>query len=269
MKTLRDGASRVGYELRSYFRAPDQVFFTFLFPILMYGLFASIFGEQTIGPGPGGEAAIGMSQYYLTGMLTMAILLTGTQNLAIDIALEKHEGGLKRLGATPLGPVSFFIGKFGVAVITCAAQVLLVILFARFAFGVELPGDAQHWLTFAWVAVLGLACFSALGIALSAVPRSARSTSAIVIPVVLLPQFVSGIFVNFSMLPDWLQNVSSVLPLSWLARGMRAAFLPEWLEAAEPGGEWLLPVAALVLGAWLLLGIVVSLCTFRWTRGRS
>ncbi|KAB1656703.1 ABC transporter permease [Pseudoclavibacter chungangensis] len=268
MNILRNGVSRIGYELRSYFRAPDQVFFTFLFPILMFGLFASIFAGDELGPGPDGTT-VSMSRYYLTGMLAMAILLTGTQNLAIDIAIEKHEGGLKRLGATPLSPVSFFIGKFGVTVITCAVQMVLLIVFARLAFDVELPSDPERWLTFAWVSLLGLACFSALGTALSAVPRSGRSATAIVIPVVLLPQFFSGIFISFSMLPEWLQNVSSALPLAWLARGMRSVFMPEWFEASEPGGEWRLPVAALVIGIWFVAGLLVSWFTFRWTRGRS
>ena len=42
-RTIRLGIRRIGFELKQYFRAGDQVFFTFLFPTLMYMIFATIF----------------------------------------------------------------------------------------------------------------------------------------------------------------------------------------------------------------------------------
>lgn len=269
MNVVADGLRRVGFEIRSYFRAPDQVFFTFLFPLVMFALFASIFDGQTVGTMPDGSEGPPMAQYYLTGMLAMAVLLSGTQSLAIDIAIEKHDGGLRRLGATPLHQASFFIGKFGSTLVTCLAQIVLLLAFARLAFGVELPADAEHWTTFAWLVLLGLACFAALGIALSAAPRSSRTASAVVIPVILIPQFVSGIFLPFAALPEWVQSVASVLPLTWFAQGVRSVFLPPELAAAEPAGEWRLGLVALVLAGWLVVGLVISRLTFRWTRGRA
>ena len=40
MRTIQLGFSRIGYELKLYFRQGDSVFFTFLFPILMLSIFA-------------------------------------------------------------------------------------------------------------------------------------------------------------------------------------------------------------------------------------
>ena len=98
--TVGNGLRRISFELRGYFRQTDQVFFVFLFPLVMFALFASIFSGETVVDDPR-FADVTMSQYYLTGMLAMAILLSGMQFLGIDIATEKHEGGLARLGATP------------------------------------------------------------------------------------------------------------------------------------------------------------------------
>ncbi len=42
----------------------------------------------------------------------------------------------------------------------------------------------------------------------------------------LLLQFISGVYINFAALPEWLQNVASVFPLKWLAQGFRSVFLP-------------------------------------------
>lgn len=57
----------------------------------------------------------------------------------------------------------------------------------------------------------------------------------------------------------------ALLPLTWLARGMRSAFLPEHLALVESGGQWQLWGTAAVLLGWAVLGLVVSLRTFRWT----
>jgi ABC-2 type transport system permease protein len=82
-------------------------------------------------------------------------------------------------------------------------------------------------------------------------------------------QFVSGVYVTFSQLPEWLQNAASVLPLKWMAQGMRAVFLPDAFAAQEQTGTWDLGTVALVLAVWLVLGLVGSRLAFRWIRKDS
>lgn len=265
MKALRLGALRAGYELRGYFRSPDQVFFTFLFPVLMLALFSTVFGQTGVGGGQG-MPHIEAAQYYLPAMIAAGLLLSGVQNLAVDIAGERSDGTLKRLGGTPLPAVSYFIGKFAQVAVTGTLQVALLLVVGVAAFGVELPSDADRWFTFAWVFVLGLATSALLGIALSAVPRSGRSATAVVIPIVLVLQFVSGVYLAFFLLPDWLQKTASVFPLKWMAEGMRHVFLPEEYGAMEEGGAWNIAGVAIALGVWLVVGLVLARLTFRWTR---
>ncbi|KNY07991.1 ABC transporter permease [Microbacterium sp. GCS4] len=261
-RTVRLGIRRIGFELRQYFRAGDQVFFTFLFPTVMYLIFATIF-TGNIGQGPD---AVSMATYYLPGLVAGGILLSGVQGLSIEIAVEKSDGTLKRLGSTPISPVTYFLGKIGQVFVTAILQIGLLMAVAVVLYRVDLPTDAEAWGRFAWVFVLGLLCCSLLGIALSAVPRSGKTASAVVIPVVLLLQFVSGVYIAFSTLPEWLQNVSAAFPLKWIAQGMRAALLPDSFRAAEQGGEWQLGLVALAIAAWLIIGAVLSRATFRWIR---
>ncbi|QAY72198.1 ABC transporter permease [Agromyces protaetiae] len=264
MSTLAIGASRVGYETKGYFRSLDTVFFTFLFPLIMLGIFTAAFSSSgDIGP-EGAQISVGA--YYLPGMLAAGVLLSGVQNLAVDIATEKSDGTLKRLGGTPLSPVSYFLGKIGQVFVTGILQAAVLLLVARVAFGIELPTEPARWMTFAWVFVLGLVTSALLGIALSAVPRSGKSATAVVVPIVLVLQFISGVYLQFSMLPEWMQNVASVFPLKWMAQGMRAAFLPDEFKALEQNGAWDLGWVALALVAWLVVGLVISRITFRWIR---
>jgi ABC-2 type transport system permease protein len=91
----------------------------------------------------------------------------------------------------------------------------------------------------------------------------------VIIPIVLVLQFISGVYLSFSMLPEWLQNVASVFPLKWMAQGMRAVFLPENFASEEPGGEWALGGVAIALVIWLVAGLIASRLTFRWIRKDS
>ena len=262
-RTIRLGLSRIRYEVVSYFRQVDTVFFTFLFPVLMLAIFSTAFSSQTFGP-PGDEMSA--AAYYLPAMLAAGILLSGVQNLGVDIAVERGDGTLKRLGGTPLPVVSYFIGKLGQVFVTATMQAALIIALSALVFQVPLPTDGESWLTFVWVFLLGVTTSAVLGIAISSLPRSGKSATAVIIPIALVLQFISGVYLNFSMLPEWLQSVANVFPLRWMASGMRAAFLPEAFEAAEPGATWALGTGALVLGAWLVLGLVVCRLTFRWIR---
>ncbi|WP_449283479.1 ABC transporter permease [Leucobacter sp.] len=264
---MRAGWSTVLLELRAYYRTPDTVFFTFLFPILMLGIFGVAFDSMgEIGAQPDGTGGITMAGYYLPGMVAAGLLLGGVQNLAVDIARERSEGWLRRLGGTPMSPVSYFLGKAGMVLITSLVQTALLLAFAALVLRVELPSDPALWLRFAWLFVLGIATMTLLGVALAAVPRSSRSATAVVLPVVLLLQFISGVYLQFTMLPEWLQNVASAFPLKWLAQGMRSVFLPEHFAELEQSGAWDLGLVALNLGVWLVVGLVASRLTFRWQR---
>ena len=263
--------ARIRYEVRGYFRQADTIFFTFLFPILMFAIFSSIFPGDvapvalTSAPGASTES-ISLATYYLPGLVAAGLLISGIQNLATDVARERYDGTLKRLGGTPMSPVTYMAGKLGQVFATAIVQCALLLLVARFAFGVALPRDPARWATFAWVFVLGLAACAVLGFALSAVPRSARSASAVVMPLVLILQFISGVYVPDFQLPDGVRNLAALFPLSWLARGMRSVFLPDGFAILERGQTWGLASMAAVLAAWLIVGAVLTRLTFRWIR---
>ena len=265
-RTVRLGLSRVGYEVKTYFRQGDSVFFTFLFPLVMLTIFSVAFSEGTFGP-PGEE--ISAAAFYLPGMLAAGLLLSGLQNMAIDIAMERSDGTLKRFAGTPLPVVSYFIGKMGQVFVTGILQAALLLFVAAVVFGVALPTEPEKWFTFAWVFVLGVTTSAVLGIALSGLPRSGKSATAVIIPIALILQFISGVYLAFTMLPEWLQNVASVFPLKWMAQGMRSVFLPESFEALEQGASWNLGGVALVTGLWLVLGLIATRITFRWIRKDS
>ena len=267
-RTIRLGLSRIRYEVRGYFRQGDTVFFTFLFPLVFLTIFSVAFSNANFGKDASGNT-ITAADYYLPAMLAAGLLLSGLQNLAIDIAGEKSDGTLKRLGGSPLPVFSYFIGKIGRVLVTGLAQAALLIVVAAVAFGVKLPTDPSRWLTFAWVFLLGVTTCAILGIALSALPRSGKSATAVIIPVTLILQFISGVYLQFNVLPVWLQNFAGLFPLKWLAQGMRSVFLPDSFKVLEQGHEWNLTGVLIATAIWLVVGLVLCRVTFRWIRKDS
>jgi ABC-2 type transport system permease protein len=262
--TLRLGLARTRLELLQYFREHDAVIFIFAYPVIMLAIFATVFGQDDarVGPDPG----IPFAQYFLPGMIATGVMLSSFQSLAITIAVERDEGGLKRLRGTPLPASAYFLGKIGQVLVTTLMQNALLLLVAAVVFDVPLPTTTSAWLTFAWVFALGTATGSVCGVAFSSVPRTGRSASAVVTPVVLVLQFISGVFFVFNELPTWMQQVASVFPLKWMAQGMRSVFLPSEAESFEVSGSWQHPATAIILTIWLVVGLAVGVRSFRWKR---
>ncbi len=266
-RALRLGLARVRWEVVQYFRQRDTVFFTFLFPTVIFLVFAAAFSASgEIGARPDGTGGITVAAYYLPGLVAAGVVLSGIQNLGIAIAQERSDGTLKRLGGSPLPVASYFIGKAGSVLVTAVIQLVLLLAVAHLLFGIALPDDAGHWLRFTWVFLLSTLMATVLGIGIAGLPRSGRSASAVIVPILLVLQFVSGVYFRFTDLPTWLQDVASVFPVKWVAQGMRSVFLPEHFAAAEQHGTWDLGTTALVLAGWTVVGLVAARLTFRWVR---
>ncbi|MGY1751681.1 ABC transporter permease [Blastococcus sp. SYSU D01042] len=259
----RIAVSRVGLELRLFSRERQQVVFAFAYPLVMLLIFASILGDEDR---PGG---IPFAQYFLAGIAATGIMLTSFQAVGTAVAHERESGQLERLQLLGTPPVAYFAGKAGQVLVTAGVQLALLLPVARYGFDVPMPADAAHWLTFLWVAALGALAGTVLGIAASALPGSATATATAISALAIVLQFFSGVFFGFLELPGWMQQAAALFPLKWMTQGMRSAFLPEEAGAFEIAGGWEHGRIALVLAAWVIIGVMVCVRTFRWRRGEG
>jgi len=253
------GVRRGGLEIRQFARQRESVVFTLLFPVILLIIFGSVF-KDTIAPG------VTFSQYFVAGMIASGLVNTGFQALAITIPLERDFGALKRLRGTPMPASSYFIGKVILVSVSMVIQIFMLLGFGLIFFGVEMPTDINKWITFTWLLLLGSACSTSLGIAFSIVPKSGRGASAVVSPIVIILQFFSGVFLIFTQLPPWMQQIAAIFPLKWLTQGMRSVFLPDSFAAEEVAKSWENGRTFTILMVWLVIGIFFSVRKFRWDR---
>ena len=127
----------------------------------------------------------------------------------------------------------------------------------------------MKWLAFGGVFFFGVAACSLLGIAYTRLIKSSSAAAAVVQPPYLVLQFISGVFLQYSQVPSFLQFVTSLFPLKWMVQGYRYVFLPEWVAQDDYGGGWQVERVYLVLTAWFIASFIGARIWFRWDRGRG
>ncbi|MEN3305384.1 MAG: type transport system permease protein [Micromonosporaceae bacterium] len=252
------GVLRGRLEVRQFFRARDSMIFSFALPILLMVVFGAIF-RQRIAPG------VTFAQYFVSGMIAAAQLTNGFQTLAVQIPIERDRGVLKRLAGSPMPAAAYFVGKIMMVYVIGMIGTALALAIAVAFYHLHLPTSPARWLTLGWVTLLGITACTLCGIAFSSLPRDGKRAPAMVVPVALVLQFTSGVFFVYTQLPRWMQHVAALFPLKWTAQGMRSVFLPASFAANEPAGTWELGRVAVVLSAWVVIGLALCLLTFRWT----
>jgi ABC-2 type transport system permease protein len=256
--SLSIGIQRGALEIKQFMRQRESVVFTMLFPLILLAIFGSVF-SNSIAKG------VTFSQYFVAGMIASG-MVTGFQQLAIMIPVERDFGTLKRLRGTPMPASSYFIGKAILVTLSMLIQVFLLLAAGVAFFGVNLPKTGEKWLLLAALLVVGSACSTILGIAFSNVPKSGRGASAVVSPVVIVLQFFSGVFFIFTDLPHWMQQVAAIFPLKWMTQGARSVFLPDSFATREVAGNWETGRTFAIIGAWLVVGLIWAVRSFKWER---
>ncbi|WP_030905148.1 ABC transporter permease [Streptomyces sp. NRRL F-5126] len=255
---LRMIRARAALEIKQFYRSKGQMLLSFSLPLIMYILFSTIFSGDIDG------TSVTAGQLYATGMLAMGVAATSFQSLALQVSLERQNGALKRLRGTPMPPTAYFVGKIAVVLVTSLGQAAVLLIVGSAFFHLHLPTGAGPWMNFLWLYALGIAGCSLLGLAFSTLIKGDNGGGPMVVLPFMVVQFISGVFIPFQELPHYLQQVAALLPLKWLAQGMRSVFLPHAYAANEVTGQWETGRTALVLGAWVVGGLVLCLLTFRW-----
>jgi len=177
---------------------------------------------------------------------------------AYTLAMEREDGTLLRYKAIPHGLRGYFTGQLLAHSLGPLPQMLVILVPSFLLFDDVMAGGADGWLTVTWVYVLGVLATMPLGMIIGAlVPNTQKVGSWGMLPVLVLAG-ISGIFYPIQQLWGWVQVIAQIFPMYWLGLGMRSAFLPDSAAALEVGGSWRTTQTVLVLGAWAVIGMIVT-----------
>lgn len=235
---------------RTFWRTPVAAFFTLALPVFFLVLFSVLFGSAEVADG------YRFAQFFAPSMAVFAACSATFTSLSIGTALARDQGILKRVRGTPLPPWIYMGGRIGSAVWIAVVSVVVMFAVAWVFFGFILPWGSLG--VAAPVFILGVATFSALGLSVCTLVKNADAVPAVANALFLPMAFISGIFIPLDDTPDWLIVIGEIFPLKHFADPFGNSFNP-FLTGRVLGWENLA-----IMGAWLLLGLVITTRFFSW-----
>jgi ABC-2 type transport system permease protein len=217
------------------------------------GVFAALIlwiGDNTVE-----GTTVSSGTFMTVGFLAFTVFSNGLMTLPLAIVTDREEGTLLRLRTIPGGITAYLAGRAVTILCQIVVQSVLIVGTGVIVGGVRMPHD---WVTLTWVMLLGTIAVVPLGAAIGCLMPGPKAAAGLLALPMMILMFTSGVILPITYMPEALQWISQVFPLYWQGLGLRAAFLPDSMLAAEIGGSWRLPLAGAVLAAWAAAGMLLA-----------
>jgi ABC-2 type transport system permease protein len=189
------------------------------------------------------------------GLLGVILSMTLVMMTALSMTREAERGTMESLLATPVEPLEVMAGKLAPYVGIGLVQTAIILLIARFLFGVPMEGG--------WIGLsLGIGLFIvgslALGFLISTVARSQLQAMQMSMFYMFPSILLSGFMFPFRGMPLWAQWLGQVIPVTHFLRVVRGSLL----KGQDLGDMWR-ELAALL--AFVLVVTALAMARYRRT----
>lgn len=196
----------------------------------------------------------GYLDFLVPGLLAFTLMQISVAGSGFNLVEYRRKGILKRLFVTPIRPRDFIGGLVLARLLLCVLQLSVLLGVAVFFLGVTVAGD---FVSLYSVIVLGTVIFLSLGFCLGSLAKTQQAILAIGNLFIFPQMFLSGIFYPVDSLPGFIQPLSKILPLTFIADALRQI---------SNDGLSLLEIAPQLagIGVWLTIGFFLATRLFVW-----
>jgi ABC-2 type transport system permease protein len=165
----------------------------------------------------------GLTHYNIVpGLIGTILTMTMIIMTALAMTRERERGTMENLLAMPVRPLEVMLGKLAPFVLAGGVQVAVILVAARFLFGVPMVGNPA-------VLAAGLSVFIvanlAVGFLFSTVARNQLQAMQMSFFFFLPSILMSGFMFPFRGMPVWAQTIGEALPLTHFLRVVRGVML--------------------------------------------
>jgi len=161
---------------------------------------------------------------------------------------------LKRFLATPMKRSHFLMAVMASRMLFMVPEVLLLLTFSRFVFGVVIYGNLLALIA---LILLGALMFSGIGLLMATRAQTLETINGLM-NLFMLPMWItSGIFFSVDRFPDAVQPYLRILPLTPLIDAIRSVML-EGATLSSLGWE----LGSMLI--WSVVSFALALKFFRW-----
>jgi imidazolonepropionase-like amidohydrolase/ABC-type multidrug transport system permease subunit len=244
---MRPYIAQIKSNLRLMGRDRSVLFFSYLFPLTFFFIFAQSFR--------GSESTGAMTQV-ITMVLIIGVLGNGFFGAGMRAVQDREANILRRFKVAPVGPLPIIVAAMVSGIVAFLPSVFLFFFFGKVIYGAPLPANFGAVLAFICIGVIA---FRALGMIVAAVVNSMQEMSILTQLLYLPMLFLSGATFPLSIMPVWLQSIAQFLPATYLFQGLQGLMI---------GGQGffanIIPLVALVITMGVALVIGTKL--FRWEK---
>ena len=192
--------------------------------------------------------------FLLPGLLAFTLMQLSIAGSGFNIVEYRRKGILKRLFVTPIRPRDFIASIVMARMAIVLIQLTVLILVAVLVLNVTIVGN---FISFYFIVMLGTFIFLCLGFCLGSIAKTQQAVMAVG-NIVIFPQiFLSGVFYPIESMPELIQPIAKILPLSFVSTAMR--------EIANNGAS-LLSIAPSLFGIalWFVIAFILATRLFVW-----
>jgi ABC-2 type transport system permease protein len=198
----------------------------------------------------------GITQYNVVpGLIGVVLTMTMVIMTSLAVTRERERGTMENLLAMPVRPLEVMLGKIVPYIMVGYVQVTLILLAARYIFGVPMLGSLA---LLSVALILFIAANLAIGFTFSTIAKNQLQAVQMAFFFFLPSILLSGFMFPFRGMPDWAQWLGEVLPLTHFLRIVRGVLLK-----GNGAGEIMPEIWALT--AFLLIVSLVALKRYRQT----
>lgn len=114
-------AARISAELKAAFRDWQSMLFNMALPVLMMIVFGSVFKGKIEGTN------VDYRVMFIAGMIAVGIMSACFQTLAIGVTLDRDEGLIRRLAASPMMRPAYFVGIMVKTLVMTLLEVVIIV----------------------------------------------------------------------------------------------------------------------------------------------
>jgi ABC-2 type transport system permease protein len=207
----------------------------------------------------GGAASDTTRTFVILGSALWAMVIAGIQGPAWSVLDDRERYRmLKYVAVSPSRLLVTLVGRGGARLAAGAMGTAVALVFSVVILGLRIDLGAVHWPYLALVLVLGVVPVVGIGVVLAAICLQTRQESWSYPDALAGAMFlVSGVVFPLAILPDPIEALGLLNPITWWVEGVRRALMPT--GPSSIGGEGSLWTAVTGTAAPDGLQVVVAL----------
>jgi ABC-2 type transport system permease protein len=187
--------------------------------LLIYFFIDRLFGQEVVGYlTPYG---VGYFAYVLLGLALFSFMGTGISGLAAQVSWEQVMGTLEVIFATPLRPAMLALGLSLSGILYACAEMASYLLFGVVLLGA--PVGNANILSVVVILVLAVISFNSLGLLAASVIIIFKRGNPVAWMFQGVAGLLGGVYFPVEVLPQWLQSLSALIPVTYAVRGLELA----------------------------------------------